>query len=340
MKDNHLSKTILLLVSAVILTIGITGCDVPAETQTPNAEATISASKSLTATADVVFQEAVDEAVEATVTATPTPDLAAYSDVSEEELASDIDSAVYEAEAASEQASSAVDEAAADGTITQEEYDEIYALIADLEYAIALADELIYAYFGIYGELAAETLYLLQAIEDDLDELAAFAVEMLELALLVEDALVQGVEVATDVIDQLVDAAGNIDDKIAGLVENRGTWKDALSTDWESRVADILNVAPNQVAGNRKDALLSAFDFVDSVRGALGDGNISNIELLNIGQLSANARASIDAVGGPALQGRSGEIGDITSQLARGQVPQARSGLGSLEGALGNRPSR
>ncbi|MBC8505217.1 MAG: hypothetical protein ISR58_03075 [Anaerolineales bacterium] len=324
----------------VSLTLVISGCDAPIETPAVDAEATIGASKSLTATAEAAFQEAVDEAVHATVTAMPTPDLAEYSDVSEEELAEEVDTAVNEAENASEQASDAVDEAAADGTITQEEIDEIEALLNDLEYAIALANELIYAYYGIYGELATETLYLLQAIEEDLDELAAFAIEMVELALMVEDALMQGLEVATEVVDQLVGVAGNLDDKVASLLEKRGTWKDALSGDLENRVADILNIAANQVAGDRKDAILSAFDFVDSVRNALGDGALSNSELLDIGQLSANARASIDAAGGPLLQSRSGEIGDITSQLARGQLPQAQSGLGALEGALGSRPSR
>ncbi len=340
MRNNLVLKIFLVLASAVFLVIGLVGCDAPVETPTADAEATVGASKSMTATAEAVFQEAVDEAVQATVTAMPTPDVAAYSDVSEEELATEIDTAVNEAENVSDQTSSAVDQAAADGTITQEEIDEIEALLYDLEYAIALAEDLIYVYDTIYGDLAAETLYLLQAIEDDLDELAAFAVEMLELALMVEEALVQGIEVATEVIDQIVNVAGNIDDKIASLVEKRGTWRDALNVDLESRVADILNMVPNQVAGNRKDALLSAFDFVDSVRDALGDGALSNAELLNIGQLSANARASIDAVGGIALQGRSGEIGNITSQLARGQIPQASSGLGALEGALGSRPGR
>jgi len=340
MKDKRLKNFGVGIISALILFTVISSCDASAETPTADAEATISASKSLTATAGVAFQEAVDEAVQATVTAMPTPDLAAYSELSEGELASDIDSAIYEAEAVSEQASTTADEVASDGTITQEEIDELEALLTDLEYVITLAEELIYAYYGIYGDLAVETLYLLQAVEDDLDELAAFAVEMLELALLVEDALVQGVEVATEMIDQLSSAAGNIDDKIASLVEKRGTWEDALSVDWENRVSEILNMAPNQVAGNRKDAILSAFDYVDSVRDALGDGNISNAELFNIGQLSANASASIDAVGGLALQGRSGEIDNLTSQLALGQVPQARSSLGALEGVLGNRPSR
>ncbi len=326
--------------SVVILLVGISSCDAPIETPTVDAEATIGASKSLTATAEAAFQEAVDEAVQATVTAMPTPDLAEYSDVSEEELAEEIDSAVSDAENASNQVTTAVDDAASDGTITYDEYEEIDALIADLEYLIALADELIYAYYGIYGELAAETLYLLQAIEDDLDELAAFAIEMVELLIVVEEALDNGLDVAVEVIDQVVNSAGNLSNVVSELVEKRGTWKEALGGDLESRVADILSIAPNQVAGDRKDAILSAFDFVDSVRNALGDGALSNAELLDIGQLSANARASIDAVGGALLQSRSGEIGNITSQLARGQLPQAQSGLGALEGALGSRPSR
>ena len=87
-------------------------------------------------------------------------------------------------------------------------------------------------------------------------------------------------------------------------------------------------------------ALQVAFDYVDAVRQSLADRSISPEEMANIAQLGANAAASLEARGGAALQRLSGSINDITGQLARGQVPQAQAGLGSLESALGSRPSR
>jgi hypothetical protein len=85
---------------------------------------------------------------------------------------------------------------------------------------------------------------------------------------------------------------------------------------------------------------LAAFDYVDAIHGALVDNSLSQSELANIALLGANAVAGLSAYGGPQLQQLAGSINDLTGQLARGQVPTALANLGSLENALGTRPTR
>jgi hypothetical protein len=73
---------------------------------------------------------------------------------------------------------------------------------------------------------------------------------------------------------------------------------------------------------------------------ALDDDRISQTELADIAQLGANASAGLNAHGGPQLQRLAGSINDITGQIARGQMPQARANVGNLEASLGTRSSR
>ena len=82
-----------------------------------------------------------------------------------------------------------------------------------------------------------------------------------------------------------------------------------------------------------------AFQYVDTVREGLVDGKITQLELTNIAQLGANAGTGLKTHGSPQLQELSRSIDTITAQLARGQVPQAKAGVGNLEAALGDRPS-
>jgi len=115
------------------------------------------------------MQATIDASVKATIATMPTPTIpASVSTMSEEELAVLIDQAVVEAASTTQQCSAAATQAAADDTLTQEEVDSVQAYVVDAEQAIAYAEALIAAYYGTYGELAAETLTLLQAIEQDL----------------------------------------------------------------------------------------------------------------------------------------------------------------------------
>ncbi len=353
MKLNRPFTIISALVILIIL-ISATGCDDFAEpspsadsateTPTPETQATMDAALTQTVVAEEEFQGAVDEAVEAavaeaveaTMSAMSAVDEDAYGDMSEEEMADEIDKAVSNAEDASEQASTAADDAASDGTLTQEEMDEIEALISDLAYALALAEDLMYLYDDIYGELATETLYLLLEMEDDLDELAAFATDMVELLIMAEEALDGGLAVAEEVVAQFEQVAAQVD--TAGLIEARDAWLDARQTEAENRAEMITNMAPSEIAGTRREALLDAFTYVDAARAALADGKLTLPELQNVGQLGANAQAGFAQFSGPLLQNRSAEISGISSMLALGQLPQAVNGVNQLEGLLGNRP--
>ncbi|RLD03565.1 MAG: hypothetical protein DRI56_12250 [Chloroflexota bacterium] len=345
MKHNPLFNIISLLVILTTL-ITMTGCDKtteppPAEdalteTPTPDAQATIDIVLTQTIVAEDEFQGAVNEAVEATITAMSALDEENSSDMSEEEMAAEIDQAVNDAENASEQLSTATNEAAADGSITQEEADEIEALVSDLAYAIALAEDLIYLYDDVYGELAIETLYLLTELEDDLDELAAFATDMVELLIIAEEALDEGLLVAEDVIAQFEQVVSQVD--VTGLTEAKNAWVEARQIEAEDRIEMITNMVPTEAAGTRREAVLSAFNYVDTVRAALEDGTFTLAELQSIGQLGANVQANFAQFSGPLLQNRSAEISSITSMLARGQLSQALNGLNQLESLLGKRP--
>jgi hypothetical protein len=337
--------TILFTLLLVVLSVSCSGPAInepPAPT--PDTQATVDAAIAGTATAQVEFETQVEQAVEATVTAMPTeeevlpPPAEEYATYSEEELATEVDSAVDEAVIAYDEAENTINEAAEDGTITQEEYDEIDLYIDDLYYALELADELIYAYYGYYGELAEDTLYLLEEIEGDLDELYTFADDVVDILVDVEAALDTGIEVAQETINQLIETGEVAQARRDELIDTAPTWIAGLQTEIEGRVTDLQSIAPSEIPANRADALLATFDYVDAVRAALLDQKINLQELANIAQLGANAMAGLESFGGPQMKNLSGNIGDITSQLAGGQVPQALSGLGSLEGALGARP--
>ncbi len=348
MKRKQTFTTIFTLILLIIL--ALTGCDqaVPetstTETPTPETQATIDAALTQTVVAEATFQaavdaaiaDAVDDAVEATMSAMSVVEEDISKDKSEEELSGDIDRAVSDAEQASEQASTASDDAAADGTITQEELDEIEAYLSDLAYALALAEDLIYLYDDIYGELATETLYLLLEMEDDLDELAAFATDMLELLIMAEEALDGGATTAEEVITLFEEISTQVDTE--ALAEAKSTWLDARQTEAEARAEMVANMTPTEVAGSRRETLLDAFAYVDAVRTALADGELTLPELLNIGQLGANAQAGFAQFSGTLLKNRSAEISDISSMLSLGQIPQATVGVNQLEGLLGKRP--
>ncbi len=338
-------KAVFLSILAILILI-LSACSMgqPAAAEpTPDTQATIDAAIAATSTAQAEIEAQIEAAVQATVTAMPVEESAstgAYDELSEEELALLIEQHVEETMAASEQVNTTTTTATSDGAITQDEYDEIEAYVYDLEAAIALTEELIYAYYGVYGELAMETLYLLEAVEDDLAVMAEVAVEMVDLLIEVEEALGSGGEVAMEVIEQLDAAVATAQEKLPELQEQRETWTTEHRSEIETRVTELQNLAPSEVPGSRRDALLSAFDYVDAVREGLSDRQLNTTELRNIAQLGANAQAGLNQFGGPNLEGLSGNIGDITGQLARGQHQQALGSVGQLEGKLGTRPKR
>ena len=312
-----------------------------APTATPDTQATVKAAIAGTSTAQSGTQATIDAAVQATVAAVPTPTpSAAYVTMTEEELAALIDQAVAGATAATQACSAATTESTADDTVTQDEVITVAVSLAEAEEAMAYAEELIAAYYDLYGDLATETLVLLQAIEQDLtlmaESMAAINATLQEINV----TLQQGLALAEETIAQLETAAQTASVKATEAQMQAQSLIQNLQAELESRAATALSVQPNNVATDRQTAILSAFDYLDAVRQSLTDNKISPNELANIAQLGANASASLNAQGGPQLQQLSGSINQITAQLARGQTPQAQANLGNLEASLGTRPPR
>jgi hypothetical protein len=331
-------RTILLPLTAGVLVTAV-ACGTAASPSTLDTQGTVDAAVAGTATARAGVQETIDAAVAATVGSIPTPTLAPeYVEMSEEDLSRSIDEAVTEASVTAEEAEDATAEAAADDTITQEEVEEVAACVADAEDAIALANDLIDAYYALYGDLALETLDLLLAVEDDLFTLAGEVAAVGTILLEVESALDQGRDLDEDTIARLEAAVQAAAGDAVDLARQSQDWVRALQDEIQARVANALNVEPSEVAANRVAALGSAFGYVDAVRDGLADNVISQDELAHIAQLGANASAGLSARGGPQLGQLSDSVNQLTGMLAGGQVPLARANLGALESALGARP--
>jgi hypothetical protein len=306
----------------------------------PGTQATIDAAVAATSTAQADLQATVDAAAAATRAAEPESTPAAeYVAMSEEELATLIDQAVNEATAASQQYSTAATEAAADDALTAEEIDELQIYVSGAEEAIALAEELIEAYDDLYGELAAETLDLSVALEEDLSVLAENAAAMEALLEKVDTALQQGEQLAQATIAQLQTAAQKTSANAAQIQAQAHTRIEQHQGGLQDRVAGVLAVQPDDVAADPQAALQGAFEYVDTVRQALGDDKVSDAELAQIAQLGANASAGLSVQGGPRLQPLLATIDDITGQVACGELAQATASLQRLEALLDSQPA-
>jgi hypothetical protein len=339
------------VMSLVAAAIACGGTAVPSAT--PDVQASVDAAVAATGIAQANVQATIAVAAEATAVALSTAaavaptavPVAEYADATEEELAAAINGAVTDASTAAEECANAassavVGGAAADNGISSEEVETVEAYVVDTEEAIAYAEELIDLYNDLYGELAIDTLDLLLDIEDDLAVLADEVAAIDDVLQEIDEALEAGLALTEETITQLETAAWEAFGKAVAVQAQNQAWVDALQAEIESRVQAMIAVQPNNVPGDRQEAILSAFEYVDAVREGLADDKISPAELANIAQLGANASAGLSAHGGPQLQGLAGSIGGITGQIAGGQIPQARASLGNLESALGDRPSR
>jgi len=358
-----MKRTIVHTLVIGVFVVAAAACASVVPTATPDTQATVDAAVVATGTAQAAVQATIDAAVEATDVAEPTPapaDADAESEasdtptptpapadgetaasepaeVSEEELAVMIDEAVADAVVATEDCTDATAQAAADAAITQEELEMMAAYLAEAEAAIAYADELAALYYDSYGELATETIALLLAIEEDLSSMAETLATIDTLLQEISTAIEQGSGLAEQTLAQLESAAQAASAVAADVQAQSQGWLPALQAEMEDRVTAALAVQPDNVATNRRAALQSAFEYLEAVRGGLADGSVSQDELAIIAQLGANAAAGLSAQGGAQLGALSGSIEDITAQIARGQVGQARAGLGDLEALLGAR---
>ena len=360
---NH--KLIPVLVIALLVNMSIAcGSSVAATapaapTATPDSQATINAAIAATSTAQVNLQATVDASVAATSsaavptavntsvaaatiavppTATPVPPVDAVT-LSEEELQAMIDQAVEEAVAASTQASASTAQYTTDNDLTYDEVEAMYVYLYAAEQALAYADELIQAYYGVYGELAYETVDYLLQVEDDLEAIASSLETMSTAVEAAETALQQGAAIAAETVDQLSMAAQTVQSHLPETQTLEQNWSQNATIDRENRFNQLAQIQPDNVPTDLPSTIRDAFTFVDTVRGALDDNKLGRDELNLIAQLGANVSAGFNKHGGFKMQGLSGRTNEITGQLARGQLPQARNGLGSFETSLGQRPA-
>jgi hypothetical protein len=289
-------------------------------------QATSTAEAALTATASAAAQE---QPTAVPVEAPPTPTVDA-STLSEEELAALIDAAVAEAVAATEEATTAMDTAASDGTITYDETVTVEVVLVGAEEAVAAAESLIAAYYDIYGLYASETLGALEEIEEDLDTIAGSIELMVQI-------LEQGSDAASVAMEQILTAVEAAAVSVAGIQAQSEGWLEALQAELENRASTALAVQATEIASDRQGAIQSTLQYVETVRSSLADNVISQGELSAIALAGANASAGLKAQGGPQLQNLTGSIDALTTQIARGQLPQAKGGLGALEASVPRR---
>ncbi len=354
MKGNPVYFLLISILMIVNLACGATTSTTPS-VSTPDTQATVNAAVAATANSEASLQATINAGIAGTTTAlppqptaatteaqppqsTPTPS-AEYVTMTEEELTALIEQSVNEAVVASEQASAATTQATSDNTLTTEEVAAIEATYAATEEAIYLAEEAIGAYYDLYADLATETLELLTALEEDLTGVAQNTAAMEASLQAINDSLAQGAALAQETIDQLNQATQQANTNLSQAQTQAQTWATSLQSNRDNRAQTALSVQPDHIAGDLQSALANVYGFVDGIRLALDDNKLTRDELNGIALLGANATASLNSQGGPKLKGLSGKINDITAELARGQIPQAKTSLGDFEALLGNRPA-
>jgi len=347
------------LLSAILLVLSMVSACIgspPTSLPTVDTSSLINTAVAATANAQAASQATIDASIANSIAATnvalastptativppqptPTPSEEALT-LSEEELAAMIDQAVTEAVAATDQASASTTQATSDDTLTEEEVQTVEVYVSAAQEAIAYADELIDAYYAIYGELASETLDLLVAVEQDLASMAANTAALNETLQEVSNNLAQGLSLAEETLAKLETTAQAAMANLSQLQTQSQEWSASLQADLDNRANAALSIKPGNPPADLQAALASALSYLDLVRNSLADNKVTRPELNAIAELGANASAGLQAFGGPQLQGLSGSINQLTSQLARGQFPQAHASLGNFEADLAFRSS-
>jgi hypothetical protein len=323
----------------------ISACGTPPAT--PSTGDVVNTAVAVTQQSQILAQATVNAADLTAMPATPTagPTIE-YTTLTEEELATLIDQAVAEAIAATQQTTTAVTTTTSDDTMTSEEIVYVYDYYYYAEYYVEHAEELLNEYYGLYADLAEEMLVELNAIEAELAQMNNTLSSIDSSLQQISGTLEQGLAVAEETISQLESAAQTAQTNAQELQAQAQDMMSQLQLDQEGRVQDLAQIQPNNIPTNAIGSLQSAFVFVDAAKLAIGDSKLSRDELTNLAQLGANAQAGFQSfggnggiAGGPDLSQFNGKFNEITGQLARGQMPQARGNLDTFERSLGNRPS-
>ncbi len=287
-------------------------------------------------------------AAPAAAPATPTPGPSVeYVTLTEEELAALIEEAVDEAVTATEATTTAVNATTYDDAVTTEEVTYVYEYYYYADYYVEYAEELLAQYYALYGELAYEMLAEMNAIQTELNQVNATLSSIDQSLQEISSTLSQGLSLAQETIDQLENAALQAQSHAQALQSQAQDMLSVLQADQQGRINQLSQVQPNSIPTDRIAALQTSFQFIDTARAALGDNKLSRDELMNIAQIGANAQAGFQQFGGAGGIGANGidltqftaKFSEITTQFARGQVPQGRANLDGFERSLGDRPS-
>jgi len=262
-----------------------------------------------------------------------------YVTMTEEELTALINQSVDAAVTATDQTTAAVTQATSDGTVTQDEVTYIYTYYYAAETQITQLESEMTAYADEYAALANEMITAMNGIQTELNQMNSTLSSIDTSLQQISSTLSQGLTVAEDTINQLESTAQNAQTNAEQLKSQAQNLSGTLQKDQQERVSQLSQIKANNIPTDKLSAFQSAFQFVDAAKLALGDNKLSKDELTNLAQLGANASAGLQAFGGPEASNLAGKFSEITTQLARGQMPQARNNLTSFEGALGQRPT-
>ena len=322
----------------------LSACGMPAAM--PSTNDVVNTAVAGTQQAQALAQATVNASVLTAMPVTPTEGpTVEYTSLTEEELATLIDQAVAEAVAATEQTTAAVTTTTSDDSVTSDEVVYVYDYYYYAEYCVEYTEELLNEYYNRYAGLAEEMLVELNAIESELTQMNNTLSSIDSSLQEISNTLEQGLAVAEETINQLETAAQTAQTNAQELQTQAQDMMSQLQLDQEGRLLDLSQIQPNNIPTDRISSLQTAFEFLDMGKLAMGDNKLSRDELMALAQLGVNAQAGFQnfggnagSGGGPDLSQFTGKFTEITGQLARGQMPQARGNLDTFERSLGERP--
>jgi uncharacterized protein YqeY len=280
--------------------------------------------------------------------ATPTPGpTVEYVNLTEEELATLIDQAVAEAVSATEQTTGAVSTTTSDSTVTTEEVAYVYDYYYYADYYVQTAEDLMAEYYSLYSDLATDMITEMSAIESELSQMNDTLTQISTSLDEINSTLSQGLTLAQESIDQLNAAAQQAQVNAQELQTQAQDMISVLQAEQQNRVDQLSQIQANNIPTDKIASLQAAFEFVDFANTAMSDNKLSRDELTNLTQLGRNAQSGFQSFGGanrpgggPDLTQFSGKFDEITTQFARGQMPQARGNVSQFESSLGSRPRK
>lgn len=338
-----MNKKIQIIVSIIFVVAISLAC--ANSTPEANSQDAINTAVAGTQQAGALAQATVNSSVLTAMPATPTPGATVeYVTLTEEELAALIDEAVAEAVAATEATTSTVYYTTTDDNVTTEEVAYVYEYYYYADYYVEYAEELLAEYYELYADLATDMIAELNAIEAELAQINDTLSSIDSSLQQISSTLEQGAQATQEAIAQLESAAQQAQTNAQELQTQAQDMIAVLQAEQQTRANAVTNIQPNNIPTDKISALQSAFSFIDAAKTAMGDNKLSQAELMNLAQLGANAQAGFQNFGGadafgPDLSQFNGKFNEITTQFARGQIPQAKNNLGQFELSLGNRPT-